>query len=68
MTMFEGWFAPVPWSDRPAPHSALVIMTDPRAAVATWHWQAIPRDCRSSAPPIAFRRRWPLPVDFRVSH
>ena len=35
MTMFEGWFAPVPWSDRTATRSALVIMTDPRAAVAT---------------------------------
>ena len=35
MTLFEGWFAPVPWSDRTATRSGLVIMTNARAAVAT---------------------------------
>ncbi len=34
MTLFDPWFAPVPWSDRPSTRSGLVIMTDARAAVA----------------------------------
>lgn len=35
MTLFEGWFAPVPRSAHTAAQSGLVIMTDPRPAVAT---------------------------------
>lgn len=35
MTGFEGWFAPVPRSEQTATRSALVIMTETRAAVAT---------------------------------
>lgn len=35
MTLFEGWFAPVPRSEQTAARSGLVIMTDTRAAVAT---------------------------------
>ncbi|MGE3960698.1 MAG: hypothetical protein AB7F65_03350 [Dehalococcoidia bacterium] len=35
MTLFEGWFAPIPWSDRTATRSGLVIMSNARAAVAT---------------------------------
>lgn len=35
MTIFEGWFAPVPRSERPATKTALVILADPHPAVAT---------------------------------
>jgi len=35
MTLFEGWFAPVPRSERTATKSALVIMAAPHPAVAT---------------------------------
>jgi len=35
MTPFEGWFAPVPRSAHTAARSGLVIMSDPRPAVAT---------------------------------
>jgi hypothetical protein len=35
MTPFEGWFAPVPRSAQAASRSGLVIMSEPRPAVAT---------------------------------
>lgn len=35
MTLFEGWFAPVPRSAHTSARSGLVIMSDPRPAVAT---------------------------------
>ncbi len=35
MTMFEGWFAPVPRSERTSTRTALVILADPHPAVAT---------------------------------
>ena len=35
MTIFEGWFAPVPRSERLATKTALVILADPHPAVAT---------------------------------
>jgi len=35
MTLFEGWFAPVPRSERTATKSALVIHAEPHPAVAT---------------------------------